>query len=75
MAAQASDFLMNKHFTLLQKTLRYHRKLYFTTENFTTWKVFFLQNLCQLKFLLPFENQQSFFFFTFLILIDVLQYE
>ena len=48
-------------FTLPQKTLLYYRKLYFTTENFTTWKVFFLQNLCQLKFLLPFENQQFFY--------------
>ena len=61
MAAPASDFLNKKHFTLLQKTLLYYRKLYFTTENFTTRKVLFLQNLCQLKFLLPFEYQQFIF--------------
>ena len=56
MATPASDFLM-------KKTL-YYRKLYFTTEKFTLLqkmllhkKYFFLQNLCQLKFLLPFKNQ------------------
>ena len=65
MAARASDFLMKKHFTLLQKTLLYYRKLYFTTENFNNWKVFFLQNLCQLKFLLPFENQHFFLLFWY----------
>ena len=54
--------LWKKYFTLLQKTLFYYRKMYFTKENLTTWKVFFLQNLSRLKFNLAFENWLSFYF-------------
>ena len=39
-----------KYFYLLQKKLLYYRKLYFTTDNFTSWKGVFLQNLNQLIF-------------------------
>ena len=63
---------MKKNLTLLQKTLLYYIKLYYTTENFTTWKVIFLQNLSKLKHLLAIENGQSFFIS---ISIDVLKYE
>ena len=38
-----------------------------TTENFTMWKVFFLQNLNPFKFFLAFENPQSFSLFLQLI--------
>ena len=41
----------------------YETLLNFTTENFTTWKVFFLPELNQLKFLLVYENGQSCFYF------------
>ena len=59
MTAPASGFQM-------KNTLLYYRKLYFTTENFTTWKVFFLQNLCSI-----YHSKINNFFIS----IDVLEYE
>ena len=44
LAIGSDDLFPNeKYFTLLQNSLLYYRTLYFTTENFITWKVFFLQ--------------------------------
>ena len=63
---------MKKYFTLLQKNLLYYKELYFTTDNFTTWKVFFSTNLAPIK--VPFSIRKLTIFFI-LILIDVLEFE
>ena len=49
----------------------YYNKLYFTTENFTTRKVFFLQNLSHFK---SFKHSKIDNLFI-LILLYVLEYE
>ena len=67
MVSDVDKTLMKKYFTLL-----YYRKLYFTTENFTTWKVFFSTKLEQIKIPLSIRKLTLFFIF---ILIDVLDYE
>ena len=54
------------------KKILYYRQLCFTTENFTTWKVFFSTKHEAIKITYSIRALTIFFI---LILIDVLEYE